>query len=114
MYCTNFVWHNDKAKEIAIFEFFINAIFFFVDFGLGSLGGGLGGPPGPILGTPPSSSQPLPSNMMSKQQSNMDQQYLQQSSQGHKHISNLNTLARKFWEFVMNQKKFTRLLATDY
>lgn len=43
------------------------------------LGGGMG------LGTPPISSmpstQPLPSNVLSKQQSAMDQQYMQQSSQ---------------------------------
>ena len=51
------------------------------------MGGGLG------MGTPPMSmnqsaaippmsvSQPLPSNVLSKQQSNMDQQYMQQSSQ---------------------------------
>ena len=37
------------------------------------------GAPG-LLG-PPASTQPLPSNVMSKQQNNMDQQYLQQSSQ---------------------------------
>ena len=52
----------------------------------GNMGGGLG------MGTPPLSmnqsnlppmsvSQPLPSNVLSKQQSNMDQQYMQQSSQ---------------------------------
>ena len=58
-------------------------------------GGGLGMGPGPgqpppgvnSSGMPPMSSmsmsvsQPLPSNVLSKQQSNMDQQYMQQSSQ---------------------------------
>ena len=54
---------------------------FFLDFGLG--GPNLSGPggPGPGMLVPPSSSQPLPSNVLSKQQNNMDQQYLQQSSQ---------------------------------
>lgn len=54
-------------------------------------GGGLGlGPGQPPSGQPSSMStpsmamsvsQPLPSNVLSKQQSNMDQQYMQQSSQ---------------------------------
>ena len=54
-------------------------------------GGGLGMGPGPGQAPPGvnssmpmpsmSVSQPLPSNVLSKQQSNMDQQYMQQSSQ---------------------------------
>ena len=52
----------------------------------GGGGGGLGmgpGGPGPVGGPMPpmSVSQPLPSNVLSKQQSNLDQQYMQQSSQ---------------------------------
>ena len=46
--------------------------------------GGPGGPPpgaGGMPSVPMSVSQPLPSNVLSKQQSNMDQQYMQQSSQ---------------------------------
>ena len=52
----------------------------------GGGGGGLGmgpGGPGTVGGPMPpmSVSQPLPSNVLSKQQSNLDQQYMQQSSQ---------------------------------
>ena len=53
MYCTNFVWHNDKAKEIAIFEFFINAIFFFCRFRARQSGWWAGRPPGPYPGDAP-------------------------------------------------------------
>ena len=52
-----------------------------LDFGLG-LDGPMGGPGGMLGGGPPvSSTQPLPSNMVPKSGSGMDQQYLQQSSQ---------------------------------
>ena len=50
----------------------------------GGGGGGVGmtNPPMTMSSLPPMSvSQPLPSNVLSKQQSNMDQQYMQQSSQ---------------------------------
>ena len=52
--------------------------------GMGGPGGPPPGPPGPGLpmsNVPMSVSQPLPSNVLSKQQSNLDQQYMQQSSQ---------------------------------
>ena len=43
---------------------------------------GLPNPPMTMSNLPPMSvSQPLPSNVLSKQQSNLDQQYMQQSSQ---------------------------------
>ena len=71
-----------------MFTFLLKHYFFLLADGFlgGNMGGGLG------MGTPPLSmnqsnlppmsvSQPLPSNVLSKQQSNMDQQYMQQSSQ---------------------------------
>ena len=73
---------NAKVYTNNIYIFF--TFYFYLDFGLGGAGPGGPGPcpgPGPGMLIPPSSSQPLPSNVLSKQQNNMDQQYLQQSSQ---------------------------------
>ena len=71
-----------KSLEIIKYIYYLSFVLDAFLGGPGSLGGG-----GMGLGTPPitqpsmSTSQPLPSNVLSKQQSAMDQQYMQQSSQ---------------------------------
>ena len=49
--------------------------------GGGGMAPGMNNPSMPMTSMNMSVSQPLPSNVLSKQQSNLDQQYMQQSSQ---------------------------------